>query len=61
MDGALAAKAKAKLGELSPDEMFMFEPALALGGAPELKYVRKAKTLPHLSLLSQLHDTVTNE
>src|SRR4051794_4552839 len=25
MDGALAAKAKAKLGELSPDEMFMFE------------------------------------
>jgi hypothetical protein len=34
--------------------MFTFEPALALGGAEEIKYVKKVKMLPQLSLLAQL-------
>jgi hypothetical protein len=43
LDGALAKKAIKKLGALAPDEMLTFEPALALGGAHELKYVKRSK------------------
>jgi hypothetical protein len=52
---ALAAKAVKKLGPLAADEMFTFEPALALGGAERLKYIVKAKLMPQLSFLAQLH------
>jgi hypothetical protein len=61
MNGSLTAKAVKKLGALQPDEVFTFEPALALGGASEIKYVTKVKIFPHLSFLAQLHGKVTNE
>ena len=41
LDGKLALKAMKKLGPLAPDEMYTFEPALALGGKPVLKYMKK--------------------
>ncbi|RML74256.1 GAD-like domain protein [Pseudomonas syringae pv. atrofaciens] len=43
-----------KLGELDSDEMYGFEPAIALGGSMELKNLQKVKTLEHLEFLSQL-------
>jgi hypothetical protein len=61
LDGLLGAKAIKKLGALSESEMFTFEPALALGGAQELKYIKKVKVLPQLSILAQLFDEVTIE
>jgi hypothetical protein len=41
-------------GPLAPDEMYGFEPALALGGKPELANIRKVKAVEHLVLLAQL-------
>jgi hypothetical protein len=32
--------------------------ALALGGAQELKYVKKVKMMPQLSFLAQVHESV---
>jgi hypothetical protein len=61
MDGKLALQAIKKFGPLASDEMFTFEPALALGGAPELKYMKKVKLFPQLSILVQLFDEVTIE
>jgi hypothetical protein len=55
LDRALHREAINKFGLLAPDEMFTFEPALALGGAAELKYVAKVKMLPQLSILAQLN------
>ncbi|MNN26155.1 GAD-like domain protein [compost metagenome] len=43
-----------KLGQLSSDEMYGFVPALALGGAMELRNLQKVKTIEHLEFLSQL-------
>ena len=57
--GDLAEPAAKKFGRVEADEMFTFEPALALGGAKELKYVRKVKMMPQLSLLSQLCGNVS--
>jgi hypothetical protein len=57
----LTEKAAEKLGALSSAEMFTFEPALALGGAPELEYVKKVSMFPQLSFLAQLHGKVTDE
>ena len=42
------------LGKLRSDEMYGFVPALALGGAMELKNLQKVKTIEHLEFLSQL-------
>lgn len=61
MDGELARQAVGKLGALEDDEMFTFEPALALGGAHELGYVQKVKLFPQLSLLAQLFDSISIE
>jgi hypothetical protein len=55
LDGKLTKDAVRKLGKLKPDEMFTFEPALALGGAPKLKNVAKVAMLPQLSFLAQIH------
>lgn len=41
-------------GPLGPNEMYGFEPALALGGKPELANIRKVKAVEHLVLLAQL-------
>ncbi|WP_191831682.1 GAD-like domain-containing protein [Pseudomonas fluorescens] len=43
-----------KLGQLNSDEMYGFVPALALGGAMELKNLQKVKAIEHLEFLSQL-------
>jgi hypothetical protein len=43
-----------KLGRLNNGEIFGFEPALALGGAEEIKYVKKFQMDAHLAFLSQL-------
>lgn len=61
LDGRLAMVAIKQFGPLSPDEMFTFEPALALGGAAEMKYVKKVKMFPQLSFLAQLFERITIE
>ena len=61
LDGSLALKAIKKFGALSSDEMFTFEPALALGGEFKLEYVKKLKLFPQLSFLAQLFDEITIE
>jgi hypothetical protein len=48
---ALAVK---KLGPLAPNEMFTFVPAPAMGGAVDLKYLKKADCVMQLDLLSQM-------
>ena len=42
------------LGKLKSDEMYGFVPALALGGAMELRSLQKVKAIEHLEFLSQL-------
>lgn len=46
--------AREKLGPLSRDEMYGFEPALALGGGGELDSVAKVRIYEHLSILAQV-------
>lgn len=46
--------AVARLGPLGADQVFGFEPALALGGAAVLDSVRKLRLDVHLSLLRQI-------
>lgn len=43
-----------KLGPISSDEMFGFEPALALGGKEEVDFAKKLKLLEHVDILFQL-------
>ncbi len=50
----LFKKSVKKLGAPEPDEMYGFVPALALGGAPELRYVKRVPVREHLSLLAGL-------
>ncbi len=49
-------RALKKLGPLSADEMYAFEPALCIGGLPKLENLVKVKMIEHLHLLSQLAD-----
>lgn len=42
------------LGPLAFDEMYAFEPALALGGKADLMHLRKVKCVEHLVLLAQV-------
>ena len=42
------------LGQLGPDEIYAFEPALVLGGKADLKNLRKVKAVEHLVMLAQL-------
>jgi hypothetical protein len=50
----LFEKALRKLGPVAADEMYGFEPALAIGGLPVLDNMVKVKIVPHLILLAQL-------
>jgi hypothetical protein len=43
-----------KLGKLSSDEIYGFDPALALGGPIEFNNLQKVRTIEHLEFLSQL-------
>lgn len=52
----LFQRALKKLGRLSQDEMYAFEPALCLGGLSILGNLRKVKIIPHLFLLEQLSE-----
>jgi hypothetical protein len=46
-------RAVEKLGALKADEMYGFEPALVIGGAPKLDNLVKVKVIEHLILLQQ--------
>jgi hypothetical protein len=50
----LFSRALAKLGPVGWDEMYAFEPALALGGTAKLDNLVKVKWREHLSLLYQI-------
>ncbi|MCQ9863049.1 GAD-like domain-containing protein [Pseudomonas aeruginosa] len=54
----LFERAVKKYGPLAPDEMYGFEPALVLGGAPTLENLRRLKLDPHLLILRNF-DTPT--
>jgi hypothetical protein len=43
-----------KFGLLNENEIFFFAPALAIGGAEEIKYVEKGNSQVHLHFLSKL-------
>ncbi len=61
MKGDMVSKATKRLGSISADEMYTFEPALALGGSDELKHTKKVMMLPQLSILAQLFDEIMIE
>lgn len=50
----LFSRALEKLGPLSEDEMYGFEPALVAGGTNDLAHLRKVKIDQHLTILRQL-------
>lgn len=50
----LFERAAKTLGQLAADEMYAFEPALALGGKADLQHLRKVKCVEHLVMLAQL-------
>lgn len=54
LESPLFDRAVKKLGPLAADEMYAFEPALALGGSADLKNLRKVKCVEHLVMLAQL-------
>ena len=56
LDKPLFDRALQTLGPLASDEMYGFEPALALGGKADLKNLRKVKAVEHLVMLAQLGD-----
>lgn len=53
-DKPLFKRALRKLGPLQSDEMYGFEPALTIGGTPNLEHLVKVKMVEHLVFLSQL-------
>lgn len=53
-DHPLFARAFETLGNLEPDEMYGFEPALVVGGKMLLENLRKVKLDQHLTILRQL-------
>jgi hypothetical protein len=56
--GELYREAAISLGIPGATEIFTFEPALALGGAPEVKYVRRAAMEQALAFLARLHPSL---
>lgn len=56
LDNLLFQRALKAFGPLASDEMYGFEPALALGGKADLKNLRKVKAVEHLVMLAQLGD-----
>jgi len=53
-DKTLFRQALKRLGPLAPDEVYGFEPALALGGKKRVENLAKLKIQPHLTILRQL-------
>lgn len=49
------ARATQAHGKLQPGECFGFVPALGLGGAREVKYLRRVRALEHFSIISGLN------
>jgi hypothetical protein len=45
----------ARFGRLTPTQVFGFVPALALGGAEELKYVQPVDIKVHMAILRALY------
>ena len=54
--GDLFKPARQKLGQLGPDEMYGFTPAIMLGGPDNLEHLAKVKIVEHLMLLSQISE-----
>jgi hypothetical protein len=54
LEKPLFNRALKTLGPLEPDEMYAFEPALALGGKADLKFLTKVKAVEHLVFLADL-------
>lgn len=50
----LFKEALADFGKLTPGEIFYFAPAIPLGGAEELKHIRKGSAVVQLDILLQL-------
>jgi len=53
-DKLLFKRALKRLGPLKSDEMYGFEPAIAIGGKTALENLEKVKLIEHLVLLAQL-------
>ena len=60
-DKPLFKRAQKKLGTLSANEMYGFEPALCLGGLPKIENMRKLDTVAHLALLAQFGEIEINK
>ncbi len=60
-DKPLFKRALKKLGCLEPDELYGFEPALALGGVERLENLVKVKAVEHLLILAQLGEKEIRE
>lgn len=54
LDKPMFERVLKRLGPLAADEMYGFEPALAIGGRAELKNVRRVRAVEHLVILAQL-------
>lgn len=54
--GKIELSAVQKYGKIQSDECIAFLPALAIGGNEKVSTMQKVKLLPHLELLSQLHN-----
>ncbi|HEX7715341.1 MAG TPA: T6SS immunity protein Tdi1 domain-containing protein [Bacillota bacterium] len=50
----LFRKALEKYGPLKDDEIYSFVPALVMGGAAEVEFIKKANALVHLDILFQM-------
>ncbi len=50
----LFREALEKHGSLKNDEIYSFVPALAMGGAAQVEFIKKANALVHLDLLFQM-------
>lgn len=55
-DQPLFSCAVEKLGVLLHDEMYAFEPALALGGAALIDNLVKVRMIPHMALLAEIDE-----
>jgi hypothetical protein len=56
--GQLYQQAIERSGRLTSNEIFTFEPALALGGTADVSHITRAQLKPALALLSQLVDRI---
>jgi hypothetical protein len=50
----LFSRARKQLGPPTSDEIYGFEPAIALGGTAALAHLRRVKVIEHLELIAQL-------